>query len=75
MIIHDWSEVKTMVNVIGELRLDLPDGMWEKIKEQMANYKATNKTDNDKNIFIRELNNILIGYGYQPIATTQEQNV
>lgn len=75
MIISDWSKVKEMVSVIREIRLDLPDGMWEKIKEEITNYKATERADDDKNIFIHELNNILIDYGYQPIATTQEQNV
>ena len=71
----DWSEAKDLTRTAQMQREDLPDGMWEQIKDAIAEYKAGDREDADKLAYIETLNEIMHEYGYEGIKITQEENV
>ena len=59
-----FQDALSHYNLIHQMKDDLPDGMWDEVKEMAAEYRETDKTDSDKEWFVEELQSIAKEWGH-----------
>lgn len=62
-----FDEAKDLYTTARLMRDDLPDGMWEDLKDIAVEYKESDKTDDDKQYFVEGVEDVVKDWGF-PIA-------
>jgi hypothetical protein len=59
-----FTEAKELYTAARWMKDDLPDGMWEDMKEVAEGYKESDKTDEDKEYFIEGVESVMEDWGF-----------